>query len=187
MSGDLPKRKKNRLSGYDYSESGLYFVTICTQEREDLFGNVIEGWMVLNDVGKIIEKTWSEIPIIFPNIEIDTLQIMPDHVHIIISVGADLRVCPQQASTINKPNTLNDNNGSTRRSTPTLGTYIQRFKTMTTHRYINGIHNFGWRRFNRRLWQRNYYEHVIRDEEDLDRIRYYIEQNPVNWEKDTQI
>ena len=169
------------MSGYDYSESGLYFVTICTQEREDLFGNVIEGSMVLNNVGEMIEKTWSEIPAIFPDIEIDTLQMMPDHLHIIISVGADLRVCPKKSINIV------DTNGSTRRSTPTFGTYIQRFKTMTTHRYIDGIQNFGWRRFNRRLWQRNYYEHVIRDEEDLDRIRYYIEQNPSNWGKDTQI
>ncbi|PIR99128.1 hypothetical protein COT87_01050, partial [Candidatus Collierbacteria bacterium CG10_big_fil_rev_8_21_14_0_10_44_9] len=64
------------------------------------------------------------------------------------------------------------------------GTYIQRFKTITTHRYIDGINNFGWKHFNRRLWQRNYFEHIIRDEDDLDRIRYYIKQNPENWEKD---
>ena len=184
MNDDLPKRKTVRLSGYNYAEEGLYFMTICTQERENLFGEVVEELMVLNDVGKMIETTWVEIPTIFPNIFINTIQIMPDHIHVIIEVGADLRVRPQQIDTINESNRLNNHNGSTQRSTPTLGTYIQRFKTITTHRYIDGINNFGWKHFNRRLWQRNYFEHIIRDEDYLDRIRYYIKQNPENWEKD---
>ena len=84
MSDNLPKRKKNRLSGYDYSGEGLYFVTICTQERGNLFGDVVEELMILNDVGKMIETIWVEIPIIFPNILIDTIQIMPDHMHALI-------------------------------------------------------------------------------------------------------
>jgi len=69
----LPIRKKTRLSGYDYHNEGLYFVTICTQERENLFGDVVDRLMVLNDVGKMIATTWSEVPTIFPNINIDTI------------------------------------------------------------------------------------------------------------------
>ena len=74
MNDDLPKRKTVRLSGYNYAEEGLYFMTICTQERENLFGEVVEELMVLNDVGKMIETTWVEIPTIFPNIFINTIQ-----------------------------------------------------------------------------------------------------------------
>ncbi|QLH54998.1 MAG: hypothetical protein CH6_4533 [Candidatus Kapaibacterium sp.] len=90
-------RRSIRLKDYDYSQAGAYFVTICTQNRECLFGNIENGKMVLNDAGKMIEKWYFELPNKFPDIHCDQYIIMPNHIHfIIINVGADLRVCPEK-------------------------------------------------------------------------------------------
>ena len=154
-------RRSIRLRGYDYSQSGAYFVTIVAQNRARLFGNIQNGRMILNPAGEMVLKWWHELPKKFPSIETDAFIIMPDHSHGIIVA-----------------------NRQTGESAPTLGTVIQWFKTMTTNEYIRGVKNLGWKRFDKKLWQRNYYEHIIRSQKDWERIAHYIEANPANWDKD---
>ncbi len=129
--------------------------------------------MILNEAGLMIDEQWNALPRRFPNIELDVYQIMPNHVHgIVVIVG-------------------NEVGGTTRAGTrpvptsrPTLGDIVGAFKSITTHEYIQGVDNKKWPQFYKRLWQRNYYEHVIRDETDLNQIRDYIQSNPSNWDED---
>jgi len=176
-------RKTIRLKGYDYSQSGWYFVTICTENRECVLGNVVNGKMVLNNIGNMIEKWWNKIPNKF-NVILDENQIMPNHIHMIIRiVGAD--PCVRPHISINGSTRGSNGDGSTRGSTPTaVGTMIQWFKTMSTNEYIKNVHNKKWKPFDKRLWQRNYYEHIIRNETDLNKIREYIKTNPKMWDRD---
>jgi putative transposase len=177
---DLPQRRSIRLRDWDYSSRGYYFVTICTQNRECLFGKSIDGKMILNDIGKMIQKHWLEIPSRFTNVILDEYQIMPNHLHGIIQiVGATLVVArtPNMRAGI-KPKRAGI------KPAPTLGDIIGTFKSLTTHEYINGVKNNGWKKFNRRLWQRNYYEHIIRNEKELDKTQEYIQINPIIWKRD---
>ncbi|WP_367388637.1 transposase [Lewinella sp. LCG006] len=191
------RRRSIRLKGYDYSQAGLYFITICTQNRACLFGEIIDGEMILNDAGKMIAKWYDELENKFPDIRCHEMITMPNHFHCIIEnvgppVGADLRVCP---------NTITDgNNGITDDNTldeqilgeQTLGEHIgsplhrvvQWFKTMTTNEYIRGVKTLGWQPFNGKLWQRNYWEHIIRNENTYHRIAAYIINNPKKWDDD---
>ena len=211
---DIHHRRSIRLKGYDYSQAGLYFVTICTQNQLCLFGKIENREMILNDPGIMIDKWWNELKHKYRNIELHEQIIMPNHFHGIIqiineigsgfgfgfgfgSVGADLRVCPDDTDDtwqISKQ-------GQTRRSAPTgtekpgerepgehigspLHAMIQWFKTMTTNEYIRGVKNVGWPRFNKKLWQRNYYEHIIRDKKSYHQISEYIKTNPLKWHDD---
>ena len=163
-------RRSIRLHGYDYSQSGAYFFTIVTQGKACLFGEIKDGKVLLNEAGKVILSWWYELPKKFPNIKLDTFIVMPNHFHGIIIID-DLHVCSNEGDTDKKP---------------TLGTVIQWFKTMSTNEYIRGVKNLGWQPFDRRLWQRNYYEHIVRNEQDWERIHNYIESNPLNWEDDNE-
>jgi len=166
-------RQSIRLKKYDYSQSGLYFVTICAQNRECLFGDIVDEKMIFNDVGNMIEKQWNNIPERFNVVVLDTFQIMPNHIHMIIHiVGATLVVAPSIRAGIKSA------------PTTTLGNIIGAFKSLTAHEYIMGVKNNGWKSFDKRLWQRNYYEHIIRNESDLNKIREYIKNNPLFWLKD---
>lgn len=170
----LHHRHSIRLKEYDYSQNGMYFITVCAQNRECLFGEIIEivgagpcarPGMKLNNVGKMIETVWNEIPKYYNNMEIDVFQIMPNHIHgiIVINNGQPQGVAPTKLS---------------------LPDVVHRFKTMTTKRYIDGVKNKHWPPFNGKLWQRNYYEHIIRNEQSLEEIREYIVNNPSNWGND---
>ncbi|MFC1551865.1 transposase [Candidatus Latescibacterota bacterium] len=175
------RRRSIRLKGYDYSQSGGYCVTIVTQNRECLFGDISDGVMVLNDAGNMVEKIWKEIPKFYSNFVIDTFQIMPNHLHGILNiVGADPRVCPDD----NQDRNLGQPQGVA--PTLSLGDVIKRFKTLTSKLYIDGIKQNNWQPFHRKLWQRNYWEHIIRDESDLLHIREYINNNPLEWELDNE-
>ena len=167
------------MKGYDYARSGAYFTTICTQNRACLFGEIINGEMRLNDAGRMIEKWWNELNRKFPNAKTDELVVMPNHMHgiIMITVGADLRVCPHTGGA------QNDEGAHT--GAP-LQEMIQWFKTMATNEYIRGVKTSDWPSFDSRLWQRNYYEHIIRNDNELDKIREYIVNNPLQWELDTE-
>ncbi|MCR4418000.1 MAG: hypothetical protein NUV92_09700 [Ignavibacteria bacterium] len=202
-------RRSIRLKGYDYSQAGAYFVTICTKNRECLFGTIENGKMVLNDAGKMIEKWYFKLPNKFPDIRCDEYIIMPNHIHfIIINVGADNHVCPDNSNhRVNHDNSdqrVKPNNSDQHvnpdkidgnihsgehidrgehKGSP-LPRVVQWFKTMTTNEYIFNVKNMGWKPFNGKLWQRNYYEHIIRNEEELNRIRKYIITNPLKWELD---
>ena len=181
---DIHHRRSIRLKGYDYSQAGAYFVTICAKDRECLFGDVVDGEMRVNDGGRMIKKWWRESSRKFQNIELDEFVIMPNHLHgIIVIVGVALCGRPgidaQSPKTGNTPQT-----GQPHRVAPTLGDIIDWFKTMTTNEYIRNVRQDNWPPFNGRLWQRNYYEHVIRNGEGLTSIRQYIVDNPAKWAED---
>jgi putative transposase len=172
-------RRSIRLKGYDYAQAGAYFVTVVTQNRECLFGGVSQGEFVPNQAGIMIKNWWLELTHKFPKIEIDYYCVMPNHFHgIIVIVGADLRVCPPiQGAHAGAPLQKED---------VPLSEIIQWFKTMTTNEFIRGVKQSAWIPFKGKLWQRNYYEHIIRGEGDLNAIREYILGNPVNWLQDEE-
>ena len=170
-------RRSIRLKDYDYSQAGAYYVTINVQNRECLFGKIVNYEMELNDAGKMIEGQWNALFERFPDLELDVYQIMPNHFHGIIVVGAAFMAALDT--------NISENKADTRRA-PTLGDIVGAFKSITTHEYILGVDNKKWPRFYKRLWQRNYYEHIIRDEADLERIRDYIQSNPADWDEDEE-
>ncbi len=169
-------RKSIRLKNYDYSQAGLYFVTICTQNQLHLFGEIVNDEMVLNDAGGMVEKWYSELENKFHDMKCRQMVVMPNHIHFIMqNVGADLRVCPdittgecRQGEHIGSP----------------LHRVVQWFKTMTTNEYIRGVKNNYWQRFDKKLWQRNYWEHIVRNENEYNHIAQYIMDNPKKWALD---
>jgi REP element-mobilizing transposase RayT len=167
---DKRPRRSIRLKGYDYAQAGAYFVTICTCDRECLFGEIAGSEMRLNEIGQIVAEEWIRAPQIRPYVELDEWVIMPNHMHGIIvimeggMVGATRRVAP---TTTDRP--TGPKSGS-------LGAIIGQFKSVTTKR-VNALR--GTPRVP--VWQRNYYEHIIRNEDDLARVREYIANNPLQW------
>jgi REP element-mobilizing transposase RayT len=196
-------RHSIRLKGYDYSRAGMYFVTICCQNRTCLFGQIENGEMVLNDAGKMIEKWVSELSHKFSDIVLDMYVIMPNHIHAIIinngndnnnddAVGADLRVCPYimgECGNSGEHGNLSGEHGdlSGEHIGSPLHRVVQWFKTMTTNEYIRGVKTLDWQPFNQKLWQRGYWEHIIRNDKSYQHIANYIINNPVNWENDEEI
>ncbi len=192
---DIHHRRSIRLKGYDYSRAGAYFVTICTQNRACLFGEIVNGKMILNDAGWMVNIVWDEMQNNYPGVETDEFIIMPNHIHgIIVLVGAGPRACPDtgpRACPDTGPRACPDNGqpqitGQPQGVAPTLSLpdVVHRFKTMTTKRYTDGVKKNGWQPFPGKLWQRNYYERIIRDENELNNIRQYIRDNPMNWQND---
>ncbi len=163
-------RRSIRLKGYDYSQPGAYFITICTQNRECMFGEIIDGEMALNDAGRIVENEWLKTDQLRQNIKCDIFVVMPNHFHGIIvitePVGA-IHESPQRMTI-------------TERRNMTLPKIVGRFK-MQTSKQINIIRGT----LAQKLWQRNYYEHIIRNENDYNRIYEYIQNNPLKWELDS--
>jgi len=194
---DIHHRRSIRLTGYDYSQCGYYFITVCTQGRRCLFGEIEKGQMILNDAGKMIGRWWNELKNKYANIEIDEYVIMPNHCHGIINiigtvgtgpVGADLRVCPENdlvehTKTVKGEHTGSPLQGSPLRRRP-IYKIVQWFKTMTTNEYIRNVKQNHWEPFEGKLWQRNYYEQIVRDEISLRRMREYIVNNPYQWQQD---
>jgi REP element-mobilizing transposase RayT len=177
------RRRSPRLKEYDYAQPGAYFVTIVTQNRSSLFGDVTEGTIQLNVVGELIKFWWKELKNRFPVIETDEFVIMPNHLHGIIivvdpTVGADRRVGPDRAAA--RPANQGAHIGAP------LPRIIQWFKTMTTNEYIRGVKQLGWTPFHEQLWQRGYFDHVIRNDASLNRIRQYIIENPARWHFDRE-
>jgi REP element-mobilizing transposase RayT len=177
---DIHHRRSIRLKGYDYSRAGAYFVTICTHHHQCLFGRIENGVMFLNDAGEMISRWWNELKNKYANIEIDDYVVMPNHFHGIIHiVGADLCVCPDN----NSERIKGEHAGSPLQRTP-IYKMAQWFKTMTTNKYILNVKQNHWKPFNGTLWQRNYYEHIIRNETSFHKIRQYIINNPTTWATD---
>lgn len=203
----IHKRKSIRLKGYDYSQEGLYFVTIVCQNRSQMFGEIKDGEMKLNDAGKMIEKWYYELENKFPDIKCAEMIVMPNHFHCIIEnvgyvVGADLCVSPNtdksgsnDFSVFDNKNKTNISNGNISNIpiSDILGEHIgsplhrvvQWFKTMSTNEYIRNVKSNNWKRFDGKLWQRNYWEHIIRNDGSFERISKYIKSNPQNWKNDT--
>ncbi|MFA6012848.1 MAG: hypothetical protein WC799_22865 [Desulfobacteraceae bacterium] len=224
----------------------MYFVTICTQNCDCFFGDIVSREMRLNDAGMMVQSIWDELPSRFANLELDAFVVMPNHIHGIFALGhanghpgdhtgdcmghsaghctgeSCIRPCPE-SSTFPKmrsiilhdspehhqlgdrlggfgqgkgrgqgeykirPYEKSGSSGSNRSSgtlAGTVGRMVQAFKSITTHQYIYGVRQSGWVSFPGKLWQRNYWEHVIRNESELNRIREYIQNNPAQWEHD---
>ena len=172
---EIHHRRTIRLQEYDYSSDGLYFVTICVHEHRSLLVSIKDDTMHLNDAGKMVQEWFYRCEEHFPDIKCLEMVIMPNHFHCIWQiVGADRCVCPQNDS----KTILGEHAGSP------LHRVVQWFKTMTTNAYIKGIKQHGWKPFNTRFWQRNYYEHIIRNQQGYEEIAAYIIENPINWESD---
>ncbi len=169
------QRHSIRLKDYDYTQEGAYFVTICTHQKAFLFEN--------EPISVIVEKCWLEIPVHSPNVQLDEWVIMPNHMHGILII---IDKCKTSKYPTN--NVYNVRRGDPmgrpyiRPHGPTpdsIGTIVGQFKSVVTKR-INKLHGTP----GARIWQRNYYEHVIRNEHDLNEIRQYILDNPVKWDMD---
>lgn len=234
---NIHHRRSIRLQGYDYASEGLYYVTMCVQNRECLFGEIKNNEMVLNDAGRMVEKWYRKTQDKFPDIVCHEMVIMPNHFHCIwenvglhgaSAVGAHPCVRPLsndvQPNPCVRPIENNDtdimkdahagNDGyditegahadndkreimegahagaplqetdlGTHTGSP-LSAVIRWFKTMSTNEYIRGVNELGWTPFDRKLWQRNYYEHIIRDDASLQSIAYYITNNAAHWQED---
>ena len=184
---NFPQRKTLRYKSFNYSQSGWYYVTICIHNRKNLLGTMEHPDMILNEQGKMIEKWWINIKVRFTDVSLDEYIIMPNHIHgiIIISnshnVGDDQRVVPNSKKNIE---IVGEHIGSPLRSQQSLFHVIQWFKTMTTNEYIKNVKEHNWPRFDKHLWQRSYYDHILRNEQDYNRIAEYIKNNPRNWSED---
>ena len=182
----LPQRRAMRLRDYDYSQPGAYFVTICAQHRKCLFGAITDGKMRLNEIGQIVVECWNRIRQHFPSVELGESVIMPNHFHGIISWGITEARTPHPPENINtrrgEVSSSVNTNPTNRRGevpSPSLGKIVAYFNYQST-KDINQHYNTP----GTRVWQRNYYDHVIRDDPDLQRLRQYIQDNPMKWELD---
>lgn len=155
------RQNSNRLKNYDYSQNGAYFITICTKNRECFLSDIAKNNVHPSPFGLVVSDVWKKLPTYYSEILLDSFVIMPNHVHGIIlidSVGAGLR--PAHVS---------------------LSEAIRTFKSMSS-RQINKLRNNE----SSAVWQRGYYDRIVRDEAELNRIRMYIEQNPANWQTDEE-
>lgn len=185
---DKHHRRSIRLKGYDYTRIGVYFVTICTENRLCLFGEIIDDVMVLNDAGQVAENCWNDIPNHFPHVELDEWVIMPNHVHGIISItmnvdgadydrGDDGIAIVVGAKNFSPLRDARDEYPYPRGTSKTIGSIIRGFKIGVTKWMRNNTNVYH-------VWQRNYWEHIIRNENELNKIRTYIRNNPLNWQND---
>lgn len=184
----LPNRQSIRLPDYDYSQNGLYFVTICTFERQYLFGDIVVGInhnssvsnMVLNESSKIVNSVWQSLSNRFP-IKLDTFQIMPNHVHMIINIVGAIHESPDsihESPDLTRAHRDDGaNHDSPLRKRSLLSQCIGYFK-MNSAKLIHQINP------KTKIWQRNFYEHIIRNDWELFKIRKYIQTNPQTWNQD---
>ncbi len=154
----FPQRKKLRLEGYDYSQRGLYFVTICINHRKNLFGSIHNGVLTLNPAGEMSIRWYLELQNKYPNVKCLEYVAMPNHFHCVIHITEQL------------DNTLDD--------------IMQWYKTMTTNEYIRGVKELGWQRFDGKLWQKSYIDRIIKSQDMYWTIADYINNNPINWKED---
>ncbi len=164
------QRRSIRLEGYDYSRPGAYFVTLCTHNRECLFGEIADDTMLLNSYGQIAEEEWLRSAEIRAEVEMDVFVVMPNHVHGIVWMKERGAVDAAQWAHGRAP---------LRRQRRSLGSLVAGFKSGVTRR-VNALRCSP----GGRVWQRNYYERIVRDEGELERIRQYIIDNPIRWALD---
>jgi REP element-mobilizing transposase RayT len=158
-----------RLKDWDYSSDGHYFITICTRDKKCFFGDVEDGKVRLTSIGKVADGYWQEIPMHFPSVKLDEYVVMPNHVHGIIIITNDNVETQHFASLQSKPNKFGSQSNN-------LASIIRGYKIgVKKWSTINGIYF---------AWQPRFYEHIIRNEESLEKIRKYILNNPIKWELD---
>ncbi|MEM9951748.1 MAG: transposase [Chloroflexota bacterium] len=174
-----PQRKSPRLKGYDYTSDGAYFVTICTQERYLLFGNVVNSEMRHDSLGALARHHWLDLPNHFDTVELDYFVVMPNHFHGIVVINNYLYEKVETGLTPTTNPIVGDAPvRPTKTKYPTLGLIIGSFKAAVTREARK--QNI----FTGKIWQRNYHDHIIRDEDDLNRLRQYVVYNPAKWEED---
>ena len=159
-----------RCPNWDYTSNGYYFVTICTHKRQCFFGNVVSAKMQLSDIGLIITKEWQKTSQIRPSVQLDRWVVMPNHLHGIIIINNPVETFRRNVST-------NNNQNISQLKPNSLGSIIGQFKSICTKQ----IRKIGFTDFR---WQTRFHDHIIRDEESLQRIRQYIVNNPAKWELD---
>ncbi len=164
------RRRSLRLKGYDYTEAGAYFVTMVVQNRLCLFGGIVAEEMRLNEAGEMVRSAWESLPRRFPGIEVDAFVAMPNHVHGILVIDRPVEAFIRRAPARDAP------------TTTTLGAVVGAYKSLTAVEYARSAPTT----IRPRLWQRNYYEHVIRNDESLNEIRQYICDNPAQWSFDRE-
>ena len=167
---DVPQRRvgvtsRLRLRGHDYAEPASYYVTLCTHDRLCHFGTVQDTEMSLSVAGQVIESWWGTIPLRFPMVGLDAFVVMPNHLHGVLMIHVD--------QTMPLPEEM-----------PSLSRIMQWFKSVTTVDYTRGVRGHGWSAFPGKLWQPGFYDHIVRNTRDLDRIRAYIDGNPAMWGDD---
>lgn len=173
------RRRSLRLKGHDYAEAGAYFVTVCTQGRTWMFGEVVGDSVVLNDAGRSVQDVWNGLPSRFPTIALDAFVVMPNHVHGIVVIRDSDEGAASSAPTPHDgvPGPV----GAGLALPDRLGDIVRAFKSLsaiTVNRLLS--------RSGQPLWQRNYYERVIRSDAELDRVRAYIANNPARWATDPE-
>ena len=177
---DLHLRRSIRLKEYDYSQAGAYFITICTHQREHLFGEIVDGVMQLNEFGQIAHEEWRKTALIRNEIELDEFVIMPNHFHGIIIIHEPVGAYRDTPVGAYGHTPLPTTNPATFESpSRTLGAMVRGFKSAVTTQINQNRCTPG-----RPVWQRNYWEHIIRDEKDLTNAQAYILNNPTQWEND---
>ena len=222
---NIHHRRSIRLKGYDYSQAGLYFITICSQNRICRFGEIVMGRngniemgrnggietgrnggietgrpqgyaptdnaiMILNDAGKMVDDEWLALVERFPNIALHEYIVMPNHFHCILEIvsNGENVATYDRATTRARPYDHAIDDVKTDNDVPmknkTIGDMMDAFKSITTVKYIDGVKNRGWDRFDGKIWQRDYFEHIIRNEESYYRISEYIKNNPAKWKDD---
>ncbi|MBC7263399.1 MAG: transposase [Chloroflexi bacterium] len=167
-------RRSIRLKGYDYTQPGAYFITLVAHQHEMLFGEVVDGEMILSEYGRIVAEEWERTALVRPYVQLDEFVVMPNHIHGIVwivddAVGATRRVAPTA------------NGYPTGLVSKSLGAIVAQFKSIVTKRIAKTRGAPGTP-----VWQRNYWEHIIRNEAALDRIREYILTNPLRWVLDRE-
>jgi REP element-mobilizing transposase RayT len=162
FGADIKQRRSIRLQGYDYTKAGAYFVTVCTIDRQCIFGEICDNDVVLSHLGKVVAACWLDIPKHYPSVDVDAFVVMPNHVHGIV-------VITDYADNANVMSPLPPKR-------PTLGQVVGSLKSAST-KQINDLRGTQ----GETMWQRNYFERIIRREHELNRIREYIQYNPSNW------
>ncbi len=172
-------RRSIRIPGYDYTV-GVFFVTICTHGRQCVFGEITDGAMNLNAAGWILQACWQSIPGRFPHVSLDAFVIMPNHVHGIWWLREQGEPLATRSASLDQDHRANVSplQGAQAGS---IGAIVQGLKSSTTIRINRANRTPG-----RTVWQRNYYEHIIRSERSLDAVRQYIEANPTGWLRDPE-
>jgi len=177
------RRRSIRLQDYDYAQDGLYFITICCHNKAHFFGDVINDEMQLNEAGKIAQECWLAIPQHFLHVHLHEFVIMPNHLHGIIEFVGAKNFSPDNSIAHSTENRNIENHNRAKNFSPLLGT------SKTIGSVVRGfkIGVTKWMRQNTGVtdvWQRNYFEHIIRNEDSFDTIREYIMTNPAKWPQD---
>jgi len=179
----MKNRKSNRLENYDYSQNGMYFATICAKNKDECLGKIENGKMILNEIGKILETQLHRLKKQYSNINMDCYAIMPNHLHLIIEINNDIKNKNVGADLVSAHENLGQTQGLSLRNVGLLSKIIQGLKSKTSVEYIKLMKSKN-KYYQTKIWQRSFYDHIIRNEMSLNKIREYMITNPEMWERD---